>query len=281
MILIFVWAVIVLSIILSLVEARFEEQKAALSTGTIESLWWAGKIVFFILLLMVFWVALFFYADHLRSRIDTIELAARMKFVVSVAWWVTIALLVLLGAEFLIVLYKGSHRIVFAAIQFLLLSLCLGFLLLDSWIMLKYFRTHTLRNVVAVCLREQSDKFIHARNFDKAYAVLIKASETAPDETEIWCRLAFFCELIRKNTTEADEFIAKAGELIATKKVVSNSDKTCYLNYLGTILYGRGECEKGLEYIKQSIDIEPSPGRISSYEKKLLEYKQSPSNNTV
>jgi tetratricopeptide (TPR) repeat protein len=275
-----VLAVILLSsIILSLVTARFEEQKATLSTGTIESLWWAGKIVFFISMpLMVSLVALFFYADWLRSRVDTIELAARMRVVVSVTWWAIIALLVLLGVEFLIDLYRGSHRIIFAAIQFLFLSLCLGFLLLDSWAMLSYFRTHTLRNVVAVCLLEQHDKSVKANNFDKAYSALLKACETDPDGVWLFCRLAIFCERTRKNSTEADTYMAKANELITTTKANNIGDKACYLDYLGLINYVRGEHDKGLTYIKQAIDIEPKPYRIKTYEELLSDSKNTQSN---
>ncbi|MGA2069742.1 MAG: hypothetical protein ABSG97_00185 [Sedimentisphaerales bacterium] len=272
-ILIVVWAAIVLSIMLSLVEARFEEPKATLSTNSIKSLWWAGKIIFFISRpLMVSSAALLFYADHLRSKVDTIELAARMRIVVSIAWWVIIALLVLLGVEFLITLYNGSHRIVFAAIQFLFLSLCLGFLLLDSWTMLSYFRTHTLHNVVVACLLEQHDKFVKANKYDKAYSTLLKACETDPEGVWLWCKLAFFCERTRKNSAEADKYIAKAEELVTTK-TPNISGKACYLDYLGLINYVRGECDKGLEYVKQAIDIEPKPFRIKTYEDLLAEFK--------
>jgi len=272
-----VLAVIILSsIILSLVMARFEEQKATLSTGTTESLWWAGKIVFFISMpLMVSLVALFFYADHLRSRVDTIELAARMRIVVSVAWWVIIALLVLRGVEFSIALYSGSHRIVFDVIQFLLLSSCLGFLLLDLWAMLSYFRTHALHNVVTVCLLEQHDKFVKANKFDKAYATLLKACEAEPDGLWLWCRLAMFCERTRKNSAEADKYMAKAEELITTTKANNIGDKACYFDYLGLINYVRGEHDKGLTYIKQAIDIEPKPYRIKTYEELLLDSKSA------
>jgi tetratricopeptide (TPR) repeat protein len=279
-----VLAVILLSsIILSLVTARIEEQKATLSTGTIKALWWAGKIVFFISIpLMVSLVALFFYADRLRSRMDTTELAARMKIVASIIPWLTIILLIIIEARFFIILYRGSDHLVFTSINFLLLSLCLGISLFYSWPVAQYCRKQPLCNIVAACLLEQHSKFVNARDLDKAYVALVKACETAPDELELWCRLAFFCEMIRKDTAEADKFMAKAEELITSKKATRDSEKACYLNYLGAILYERGDYQKGLEYIKQSIDIEPRPGRISSYEKKLSESRdkqQGPSNN--
>jgi tetratricopeptide (TPR) repeat protein len=275
-ILIVVWAAIVLSIILSLVEARFEEQKAALSTNSIKSLRLAGTIVLFITMpLLVSLAVLLFYADHLRSKVDTIELAARMRIVVSIAWWVIIALLVLLGVEFLITLYNGSHRIVFAMIQFLLLSLCLGFLLLDSWATLGYFSTHTLHDVVVACLLDQQEKYVKTSDFDKAYSALLKACETDPNGIWLWCRLALFCQITRKYSAEADNYMAKAGELITTTKANNIGDKACYFDYLGLINYVRGEHDKGLTYIKQAIDIEPKPYRIKTYEELLLDSKST------
>jgi tetratricopeptide (TPR) repeat protein len=276
-------AILLLSIILPLVATRFENEKGGFGHRHNEALLWILIIIRPIsVITTVFWLALFFYKDWLRGRIDTIERASRMRIVVSVLWWLTITMLALPGIRFFIVSYRGSDRLVFASIEFVLLSLCLGYILLTSWPEWRYFRTQPLCNIVAAYLLEQHSKFAHARNFDKAYAVLIKASEIAPDELELWCRSAFFCEMIRKDRAEADKFMAKAEELITSKKATRDSEKACYLNYLGTILYGRGDYQKGLEHIKQSIDIEPRPGRISSYEKKLSESRdkqQGPSNN--
>jgi tetratricopeptide (TPR) repeat protein len=268
-------AILLLSIILPLVVARFEEQKAALSADEMKALWWAGKIIFFTSIpLMVFLVALFFYEDWLRKRIDTIELAHRMRIIVSIIFWLTIILLVLIEIRFVIILYRGSDHPISTSIRFLLLSLCFGYLLLYSWKSMLYFRNRPLCNIVADGLLYQSEKFLNARDFDKAYDALVKACEVVPDKIEPWCRLADFCELIRNDKAEADKYISKAGELITTNKANSVSERACYLNYLGSILYEREEYEKGLEYIKQSIDIEPRPGRISSYEKKLSEWRE-------
>lgn len=233
---------------------------------------WASRIIHFLTSPMVLlWLLLFFYEDWLRKRIDTIERAARWRIVVSVIWWLTIALLVLVGTKFFVVVYRGSEKFVFALINFILLSFFVGFCLLYSWKAFQYCCTHSLRNIAAACLLGQHTKFLRAKEFDKAYAALVKACEIAPDGILLWCGLAFFCETFRKNTVEADRYMARAAELLTTKKSSSNSDKACYLDYLGSILYERGEYDKGLEYMKQSIDIEPTPGRISSYEKKLAE----------
>ena len=143
---------------------------------------------------------------------------------------------------------------------------------------LRYYCKQPFCNIAAAGLLEKHTKFLTAHDFDKAYDVLVKACETAPDGTELWCRLALFCEVFRKDTTETDKWMAKARELISTKKANSDSDNACYLNYLGTIIYERGEYDKGLEYMKQSIDIEPRPGRINIYEKKLSEFKDKQQN---
>jgi tetratricopeptide (TPR) repeat protein len=233
---------------------------------------WVSRIIHFLILpALVFLLVPVFYKDWLRNRIDTIERAARWRIVVSVIFWLTIALLVLVGMRFFIDVYRGSDRFALALIKFVLVSFVLGYSLLYSWKELQYCHKKPLCNILAAGFVEQHNKFLNAHDFDKAYAALVKACETAPDEANIWCILAFFCETFLKKTAEADKYMAKAGELITTKKSGSDSDKACYLNYLGVILYERGEYDKGLDYMKQSIDIEPRPGRISSYEKKLSE----------
>jgi tetratricopeptide (TPR) repeat protein len=272
MILIFVWAVIVLSIILSLVEARFEEQKATLSTGTIESLWWAGKILFFVSMpLWISLVVLLFYADWLRGRVDTIELAARLRTAASIIPWLTIVLLALIGTRFVIVLYYRSDHLIPTSIKFLLLSLCLGFSLFYYWPMAKYCRVQPLNRIVAVCLREQHDKFVKASKFDKAYSALLKACEAEPDGFWLWCKLALFCQITRKCSAEADKYMAKASELIETNKANSINEKASYFDCLGLINYTRGEYQKALDCSKQAMNIESTPERIRTYEQLLSE----------
>ena len=261
--------ILFLSVILPLVAARFEEQKVVLSTGTI-------KIVRLALSLLtasiaILWLALSFYSDWVHNRIDSIELSLRMKTIITVLWWLTIVILVSLGIKFLIVLYIGSHRIVFASIKFVLLSLCFGFFLLYFRQWLHYFRTHTLQNIVAACLLEQHEKSVKTSDFDKAYSTLLKACEMDPDGFWLWCKLALFCERFRKNSAEADEYMAKVGELIATNKANSINEKASYFDCLGLINYIRGEYQKALDYSKQAINIEPNPERVRLYEQILSE----------
>jgi tetratricopeptide (TPR) repeat protein len=234
-----------------------------------KALLWASIIIRFLTApALVFWLLLFFYKDWLRNRIDTIKRAARWRIVVSLSFWLTIVLLVLVGMRFFIDVYRGSDRFVFALIIPMLL---MGYSLLYFWKEWQYCRKKPLCNILAASFVEQHNKFLHSHDFDKSYAALVKACETAPDEPKLWCILASFCETFCNKTAEADKYMATAEELLTKKKAGSNSDKACYLNYLGSILYERGECDKGLEYMKQSIDIEPTPGRISLYEKKLAE----------
>ena len=260
--------ILFLFVILSLVATRFEHE--SIQPQHSKALRWARGIISFISMCsVVFWVVLCLYEDWLRSRIDAAERAARMRIVVSVIWWLTIALLILLGTKYLIVLYGGSHRIIFDLIGFVLFSLCFGYFLLHYWQALKYFRIQPLCNIVAAGFLKQHDKFVEAGDFDKAYTVLVKACEIAPDRLWLWCKLAVFCEKFRKNIEEADRFIAKAEELITTNKANKDSDKACYLDYLGLINYLRGESQKGLDCLKQATDIEPMPERIKLYEQML------------
>ncbi|MGD0551075.1 MAG: hypothetical protein ABSB25_00335 [Sedimentisphaerales bacterium] len=281
-ILIVVWVVLVLAIILPLVATRFEEHKVTLSTNPIKPLRFAGEIVFFIsMLLMVSLVVLFFYVDGLRNKVDTIEWAARLRRIALIIPWLTIILLALIGIKFVIVLYYHSGHFIYNSIELSLIGLLVGYLLLYSWGMAQYCRTKPLSTIAATCLLEQHEKFVKARDLDKAYSTLLKACEMNLDGVWLWCRLAIFCEHTRKNSAEADDYMAKANELITTK-ANNIGDKACYLDYLGLLNYVRGECNKGLEYIKQAIDIEPKPFRIKTYEDLLLDLKarqQSSINN--
>jgi tetratricopeptide (TPR) repeat protein len=197
--------------------------------------------------------------------------------VISIIFWLIFVLLVLLVAEFLIVLYCGSYRIVSHLIASAVFCLCFGYLLLNYWQALKYFRTQPMHKIVAACLLEQHDKFVKSGDLDKAYSALVKACKSVPDAVCLWCRLALFCERTRKNSVEADTYMAKAEELITTTKADGISDKACYFDYRGLLNYVRGERDKGLEFIKQAIDIESKPSRIKMYEELLSDSKCSKS----
>ncbi|MBN2019049.1 MAG: hypothetical protein JW749_02355 [Sedimentisphaerales bacterium] len=271
-------AILLLSVILPLIVERFKDQQAALSTGKAKVLWWTWRVIRFLIApIATLWMALIFYSDWMRKKIDRIEQAARMKIIVWIIWWLNISILILLTLKYLIVLYLGSDRIVYATIKVALFSLCFGYFLFLSWQQLRYFRTHTLQRVVAAFLLEQHDIFVKKNDFDKAHSVLLKACETAPEGLWLWCRLALFCENNRKNSAEADKFMAKAEELTTTVKANSIGDKACYFDYLGLLNYARGERDKGLEFIKKAIDIESKPYRIKMYEELLADSKNSQS----
>lgn len=271
-------AIVVLSSILLLIVARFEEQKAAVSNDTLKTLSWTGKILRLVSLpLWAFLLALLFYIDWLRSKVNNVELAARMRIVASTILWLTIILLSLIGTRFILILLCGSDSLISTSIKFLLLCLCLGFSLVYSLPMAKFCRTQPLNKIAAACLREQHNKFAKASKFDEAYSTLLKACETDPEGVWSWCKLALFCERTRKNSAEADEYIAKAEELVTTTKANNITDKACYFDYLGLLNYLRGERDKGLEFIKQAINIESKPFRIKLYEELLTHSQNAPS----
>jgi hypothetical protein len=244
-ILIVVWAAIVLSIILSFAETRFKEQKTALAAHPIKSLRLAGNIEFLITIpLVISLIALAFYSDHLRNKVDTIKLAGRLRTTVLIIPWIIITLLILTVIRFILTLHYHSDHLVLTSVKFLLLCLCMGFLLLYSWPIAQYCRKKPLHIIVTACLLEQHDKFFKANKFDKAYFVLLKACETEPEDFLLWCKLALFCERTRKNSAEADKYMAKANELIMTTKANDIRNKACYLDYLGLINYVRGEHDK-------------------------------------
>ena len=241
--------------------------------------WWLKRIEQALLpFTFALWIALLWYKDQLRNRLETIKQAIKMRKIVYIVWWTTILTLALVTVRVFTVFYRDSGKLIFDLIILALIVLFLVYILVTSRVELRYYREQPLCNITAAGLLEKHTKFLAAHDFDKAYDALVKACETVPDGTELCCRLAFFCEVIRKNTTETDKWMAKAGELISTKKANSDSDRACYLNYLGMIMYERGEYDKGLEYMKQSIDIEPRPERINMYDKKLSEFKDKQKN---
>jgi Tfp pilus assembly protein PilF len=204
-----------------------------------------------------------------------------MRKSVYALWWATVLVLALALVKVFIIFYYNSGKSAFNLITLSLIVFLLVHTLITSQAELRYCRKQPLCNIAAAGLLERYTKFLNERDFDKSYNALVKACETAPDETFLWCTLASFCEFIRNNATESDKYMAKAEELILTKKANSNSDKACYFNFLGGILYGRGEYEKGLEYMKQSIDIEPNPRRVKTYEEKLSEFKAKQQNTQL
>ncbi len=230
---------------------------------------------------LALWIILSLYKDRLRNKLETIEQAIKTRKFAYIFWWATIFLLVLFSARVITFFYHSSGKLVFNIVTLSLIGFFLVYSLMNSRAELKFCRKQPLCNIAAAGLLEKHNKFLADRDFDNAYNTLVKACETAPDGTELWCRLAYFCELIRKNTTETDKYMARAKELISEKKASSDSDKACFLNYLGSITYERGEYEKGLEYMKQSIDIEPRQGRINTYEKKRSEFEAKKNNSKL
>lgn len=240
-----------------------------LTTG---AYWWFERIARVIrLLIFALWLALLCYKDRLRKKLETIEHTGRTRKVVFAFWWTTILVLALVAVEVFTVLYHNPDKSVFDLIILSLLVFFLVFALVTSWAERRYFRKQPLCNIAAAGLLEKHNKFLDEQDFDNAYNALVKACETASEETFLWCTLAFFCERFRKNTEETDRFMTKAGELITTKKSKSDSDKACYFEYLGLISCLRKDLQKGLDLLKQANDIEPKPERIKLYEQLLSE----------
>lgn len=282
------YLLIILSVILLLVGLAhfiytfYLYEQAEARHLTIGPSWWLERIERTILpLAFALWLALSWYKGRLRKKLETIKHAIQMRKIVYVFWWFTVLILVLAAVRFFAIFYHGSDKLVFNLITLSLIVFLLVHTLVTSRAELRYCLEQPLCNIAAAGLLEKGNKFLHTHDFDKAHDAFLKACETAPEGIFLWCQLAYFCELFRNNTTESDNYMAKAKELISTKKAKSNSDKACYLNYLGMILYKRGEYDKGLEYMKQSIDIEPRQGRISMYEEKLSEFKAKQQNTKL
>ncbi len=246
---------------------------------TIGTYWWFERISEVIrLLTFSLWGVLWWYKDRLRSKLEIVEHAIRMKKVVFAFWWAVIFALAMAAVRIFSIFNHYSDESMFHSLIMLPLSIWLVYELITLRAERRYYREQQLCNIVAAGLFERGNEFLNAHDFDKAYDAFLKACETAPEVVFLWCQLAYFCECFRNNVAESDKYMAKAEELISTKKANSDSNKACYFNYLGGILYERGEYKKGLEYMKQSIDLGPNPGRIKTYEEKLSEFKAKQQN---
>ncbi|MDD5064271.1 MAG: hypothetical protein PHQ35_05880 [Phycisphaerae bacterium] len=241
--------------------------------------WWFEKISEAVgLLTLALWSALSSYKDWLRRHLEIVTYAVWMKKVVFALWWAVVFALAMSAVRIFFIFNHYSDKFVFHLVTMLPLSFWLVYELMTLRAERRYYHKQPLCNIVAAGLLERGNEFLNAHDFDKAHDAFLKACETAPEGIFLWCQLAHFCELFRNNTTETDKYMAKAEELISAEKANSDSDKACYFNFLGMILYERGEYEKGLEYMKQSIDLRPNPGRIKSYEEKLSEFKAKQQN---
>lgn len=245
----------------------------------VEPSWWFERITRAVLSLsFALWMMLWWYKTQCRKELGTIEQAGRMKKVADAFWWAVIFALAMSAVRIFTILCRNPSKSVIGLIILSVIVFLLVHTLVTSRAELRYINKQPLYKIAAAGLLERHTKFLNEQEFDKSYNALVKACEIAPEETFLWCHLAHFCELFRHNTIESDKYMAKAEELILTKKANSTSDRACYFNYLGDILYERGECEKGLEYMKQSIDLGPNPGRIKTYEEKLSEFKAKQQN---
>ncbi len=264
--------ILLLAGLLSLIYTFYLYEQAEAQHLTIGAFWWFEKITGVIrLLTFASWVALLCYKDRLRKKLEIIKNAHRMSKVVFAVWWTTIFALTLVVVEVFTVCFHNSDKFVFSLIILSILIFLLVHTLMTSWAEWRYFRKQPLCNIIAAGLLEKHNQFLHEQDFDNAFNALVKACETVPEKTYLWCKLAFFCEEFRRDKAESDKYMTRAKESISAEKAKRDSDKACYFEYLGLINCLRKELQKGLDFLKQANDIEPDPRRIKLYERLLSE----------
>lgn len=278
------YLLITLSVILllgglfSFIHIFYLHEQAEVRHLTIGASWWFEKMARVIrLLTFALWLALLCYKDRLRKKLEIIEHASRIKKVVNAVWWTTVFALALVTVEVFTVFYNNSDKSIFGLIILSLIIFLLVDTLVTSRAERRYFRKQPFCNIVAAALLEKHNKFLDEQDFDNAYNALVKACETVPERTYLWCKLAFFCEEFRKDKAESDKYMTKAKESISAEKAKSNSDKACYFEYLGLINCLRKDLQKGLDFLKQANDIEPKPERTKLYEQLLSESRDEQS----
>ncbi len=83
-----------------------------------------------------------------------------------------------------------------------------------------YFRNKSQSTILAAILLERYNKYCEKKNYEKAYAALFRACEVKPSAMELWCRLAFFCDIVMKKSSEADEYLEKAKKEYNISKIL-------------------------------------------------------------
>jgi tetratricopeptide (TPR) repeat protein len=221
------------------------------------------------LIMYVLILAYSMYFRKYRSKVNSLDKALKWKNISLSLYFFQLALIAAFSIMLILVLFGliGSHR----AIYFLVIGIAI---LVEQFIENRklhgYLKTSDPPTILAGALIEQHDICVKSRQFEKAYQFLKMACDTRPDSMASWGRLATFCELILKDHQKADEYLMRDKNLLESK-TPTNEEIATYENYLGNVLFYRGERMAGLEHLKKSIELSPNSLRISGYEAKRRE----------
>jgi len=105
--------------------------------------------------------------------------------------------------------------------------------------------------------------------YGKSYRCLQKASEIKPDALQIWFLLANFVQLVLHNTEQADQYLAKAQEILDSKPIESPREIAAVEFYFGHISQCRGDHKTAVKHMKKAYELDPTRYRKKIYKEAL------------
>jgi tetratricopeptide (TPR) repeat protein len=146
------------------------------------------------------------------------------------------------------------------------------FIFLKYW---RYYIKHDEKTILTNWYIKENFSLVKKEKYNEAYQYLQKASGISPDSVFIWCALAYFSELFLKTPDQADQYLAKAKQVLGSFGQPTDKDKAILEHYTGTILRYRGRLQEGLEHLKKAYDLDPTPYRKKEYDSALKEVQEN------
>ena len=216
--------------------------------------------------------------DFLYKRLDRpgyVKMTRIICWLVSITSLPFIIVTVLRSSRLLdSFLYQASisNRVLFSmAVSWLVVVFMLtGFL--KYWL---YYIKHDEKTILMGWHMREHFSLLKERKYDEAYQYLQKASEISPDSICIWCTLALFSEQFLKSLDQADQYLAKAKQVLDSSASPSLKDQAVFEHYTGTILQYRCRLQEGLEHMKRAYELDPTPYRKKEYESALKKTQEA------
>lgn len=217
--------------------------------------------------------------EHFYKRLYDVAIIKKVKTITKYAYYLSMGALVVLIAAVVIHIIDMSRvgKKQFNYISpILLIVICIltGYYFWNLRKIFLYFKSKSNSTIQAAYYVQKHEESLEKRKLQESYKFLLKACEVLPDNIELCCRAASFCEMVLQDANKADDLIGRARVLVEANKNLNNKSLACYENYKGIILCNRENFEEGYQHIEKSIELDPTPTRITNYKKMRSEIRQ-------
>jgi len=144
---------------------------------------------------------------------------------------------------------------------FMVIMFCV-FVFFNAMDYIKFYRYYLIHRddkaiIAAWYIQKYFAMNVNKDNVAQAYEYLHKASEYKPKDVYIWSRLAAMNERYFNKPDLADEYLAKAHQVLNTIDNPSVKDRSILEVATGDILLCRDNIEEGLAHLKNACTIDP------------------------